>query len=80
MPFAIREAIGRELDRLEQSGIIEKFDYAQWAIPMGDNQNYVKPYKCRILSILWPLHLRVVSDIFPLWGYSLYRVVWEKGE
>lgn len=34
MPFAIREAIGRELDRLEQSGIIEKVDYAQWAAPI----------------------------------------------
>ena len=34
VPFAIQEAIGRELDRLEQSGIIEKVNYAQWAAPM----------------------------------------------
>ena len=41
VPFAIQEAFGRELDRLEQSGIIEKVDYAQWAalivpVPKGD--------------------------------------------
>ena len=34
VPFAIREAIGSELDRLEQNGIIEKVDYAQWAAPI----------------------------------------------
>ena len=34
VPFAIREGIGRELDRLEQNGIIEKVDYAQWAAPI----------------------------------------------
>ena len=34
VPFAIREAIGSELDRIEQNGIIEKVDYAQWAAPI----------------------------------------------
>ena len=34
VPFTIWEAIGRELDRLEQSGIIEKIDFAQWAAPI----------------------------------------------
>ena len=34
VPFAIREAIGSELDRLEQSGVIEKVEYAQWAAPI----------------------------------------------
>ena len=34
VPFAIREAIDSELDRIEQNGIIEKVDYAQWAAPI----------------------------------------------
>ena len=34
VPFAIRETIGSELDRLEQNGIIEKGNYAEWAAPI----------------------------------------------
>ena len=34
MPFAICEAIGSELDRLEQLGILEKVEHAQRAAPI----------------------------------------------
>ena len=43
VPFALREAVKRELDRLEKAGIIEKVKYSQWAapvvpVPKGDGQ------------------------------------------
>ena len=31
LPFAQREAVGKELDRMEKRGIIEKVPYAKWA-------------------------------------------------
>ena len=34
MPFAIRDAVGHELDRLEADTIIEKVTYAEWAAPI----------------------------------------------
>ena len=34
VPFAIREAVGQELDRLESEGIIEKVESSEWAAPI----------------------------------------------
>ena len=34
VPFAIKDAVGQELDRLEQQGIIEKVDHSEWAAPI----------------------------------------------
>ena len=34
MPFAIKETVGKELDRLEADGIIEKIDSSEWAAPI----------------------------------------------
>ena len=34
VPFAIKEAIGSELDKLEQLGVLEKVDHAEWAAPI----------------------------------------------
>ena len=34
VPFAIKDAIGSELDRLEKMGIVEKVEHAQWATPI----------------------------------------------
>jgi len=34
VPFAIRDAVGEELDRLERSGILEKVSYSEWAAPI----------------------------------------------
>ena len=34
VPFAIREAVERELDRLEAEGILQKVDYSAWAAPI----------------------------------------------
>ena len=46
VPFAIREALEQELNRLAKSGIIEKVDYSDWAppivpVPKGDGQTQV---------------------------------------
>lgn len=43
VPFALREAVERELDRLEKAGTIEKVKCSQWAapvvpVPKGDGQ------------------------------------------
>ena len=34
VPFAIKEAIGKELDRLEEQGILKKVDSSDWAAPI----------------------------------------------
>ena len=34
VPFALKEAIGQELDRLERRGILEKVTYSEWAAPI----------------------------------------------
>ena len=34
VPFAIKDAIGRELDRMEKQGTIEKVDHSEWAAPI----------------------------------------------
>ena len=34
VPFAIKPAVDRELDRLEQEGIIEKVTHSEWASPV----------------------------------------------
>ena len=34
VPFAIREPVARELDRLEEAGILHKVDYSEWAAPI----------------------------------------------
>ena len=34
VPFAVREAVCKELDRLEKLGILEKVEHSQWAAPI----------------------------------------------
>lgn len=34
IPFAIRDAVGRELDKLEAEGIIKRVDFSEWAAPV----------------------------------------------
>ena len=34
VPFAIKASVGKELDRLEQQGIIEKVSHSEWAAPI----------------------------------------------
>ena len=34
VPFAIRDAVGVEIDRLEKMGILEKVDHSDWATPI----------------------------------------------
>ena len=34
VPFAIKESVGKELDRLEEAGIIIKKNYSDWAAPI----------------------------------------------
>ena len=34
VPFAIKEAIGCELDRMQKEGIIEKIEHSEWAPPI----------------------------------------------
>ena len=34
IPFAIKDAVGQELDRLERQGIIQKVDSSDWAAPI----------------------------------------------
>ena len=34
MPFALKDAVGQELDRLEKQGVIKKVDSSDWAAPI----------------------------------------------
>ena len=34
VPFAIKEAVGKEIERLERAGILEKVDHSEWAAPI----------------------------------------------
>ena len=34
VPFAIRDAVGKELDQLEQQGILKKVTNSDWAAPI----------------------------------------------
>ena len=34
MPFALEDAVGQELDRLEKYGVIKKVDSSEWAAPI----------------------------------------------
>lgn len=34
MPFAIKDAVGAELDRLEAEGIVERVSHSDWAAPI----------------------------------------------
>ena len=34
VPLAIKDAIGRDLDRMEKDGVIERVDHSQWAAPI----------------------------------------------
>ncbi len=34
VPFALKEAVGRELDRMEELGVLERVSHSQWAAPI----------------------------------------------
>ena len=34
VPFAIKEAVGREIDRLEEIGVLERVEFSCWATPI----------------------------------------------
>ena len=34
MPYALREPIEKELNRLVQQGVLEKIEYSEWAAPI----------------------------------------------
>ena len=34
VPFALRDLVGRELDRLERDGVLERAAYSEWAAPV----------------------------------------------
>ena len=34
VPYAIREKVGKELDRLEEQGVLRRVDYSEWAAPV----------------------------------------------
>lgn len=34
MPFALKEAVGRELDEMEAAGVLEQVTHTRWAAPI----------------------------------------------
>ncbi len=34
IPFALKDVVGKELDRLEKQGVIKKVDSSDWAAPI----------------------------------------------
>eukprot|EP00731_Ephydatia_muelleri_P017067 Em0010g165a len=58
VPFALREAVEKELDCLEQEGVIKKVDHSEWAapivvVPKGDGQIRIcGDYKVTVNGVL----------------------------
>ena len=63
VPFALREPVERELERLEAAGVIEKINHSDWAarivaVPKGDMHlwrlqgNYKPVLRCGGLSLV----------------------------
>jgi hypothetical protein len=44
MPYAIKDAVGQELDRLESQSIIKKVDTSDWAAPSQYQLKVVSTY------------------------------------
>ena len=38
VPFAIKESVGKELDHLEEVGIVIKENYSDWATPIRSSR------------------------------------------
>ena len=34
VPYALKQSVGKELDRLEESGVLRKVNHADWAAPI----------------------------------------------
>ncbi len=34
MPFALKDVVGQELDRLEEQGALRKVEFSEWAAPI----------------------------------------------
>ena len=55
-PYAIKEAIGEKLDRMEADGIIEKITHSDWAAPIvavpkrDGNLGYVETIRSRLIQ------------------------------
>ena len=43
VPFAAQEQINKELDRLEQAGILSKTDFSEWVAPTVQVKKEVQP-------------------------------------
>ena len=58
VPFALKEAVSKELDRLEAAGIIERVNYSEWAapivpVPKGDGKiRLCGDYKVTVNTVL----------------------------
>ena len=73
VPFALKQAIDRELDRLEGEGIIDKVSHSHWAapvvpVPKGDGQiRLCGDYKVTINPVLevdqYKLRARLVEEL-----------------
>ncbi len=51
MPFALKDVVGQELDRLEEQGALKKVEFSEWAAPIVT----VPKKEGRIRIIMWRL-------------------------
>ena len=56
VPFALKEAVGQDIDRLEATGILEKVEYSKWATPIVPVPN--KDGNCIFVEIIKSLSIR----------------------
>ena len=50
LPFAIKDAIGRELDRLKSQGTIERVDHSDWAAPSWPSRRRMEHFKSMVTT------------------------------
>ena len=79
VPFAIKDAIGRELDRLEQQGIIEKVSHSKWAAPI-----VVVPKRTDVFESVGIIRLQLTKSCqwnsTPYRNQKIYSPTWQVGK
>ncbi|XP_043212789.1 uncharacterized protein K02A2.6-like [Amphibalanus amphitrite] len=64
LPYAVREEVSRELDRLQEEGVIEPVEVSDWVHPMVVSRK--RNGKLRICVDLRDLNRQVIAEVHPL--------------
>ena len=46
VPFALKEAVGQELNRIEEKGILKRVKHSDWAAPIVPSLRKMERFEC----------------------------------